>query len=82
MIETSFWKFWNIFKNRRKPQFRYLEKGVLELYRAATIKPRMIERSGFFLLDHNASLRKVEKFNGIFRTKKNSNRKKKLIRAL
>ena len=27
--------------------------GVLELYRAATIKPRKIERSGFFLLDHN-----------------------------
>ena len=27
--------------------------GVLELYRAATIKPRKIEPSGFFLLDHN-----------------------------
>ena len=46
-------KFWNVFKNCRKPQFRFLEKGVLELHRAATIKPRKIERSGFFLLDHN-----------------------------
>ena len=34
-------------------QLCYLEKGVLELHRAATIKPRKIERSGFFLLDHN-----------------------------
>ena len=40
-------------RNRRKSQFRYLEKGALELYRAATTKPRQIERSGFFLLDHN-----------------------------
>ena len=42
-----------IFGNRRKYQFCYLEKGGLELHRAATIKPRKIERSGFFLLDHN-----------------------------
>ena len=34
-------------------QFCYLEKGVLELHRAATIKPRKIECSVFFLLDHN-----------------------------
>ena len=34
-------------------QFCYLEKGVLELHQAATIKPRKIERSVFFLLDHN-----------------------------
>ena len=30
-----------------------LEKCALELFRTATIKPRQIERSGFFLLDHN-----------------------------
>ena len=35
-------------RNRRKSQFRYLEKGALELYRAATTKPRQIERSVFF----------------------------------
>ena len=40
-------------RNRRKSQFHYLEKGALELYRAATTKPRQIERSVFFLLDHN-----------------------------
>ena len=34
-------------------QFCYLEKGVLKLCRAAMIKPRKIERSVFFLLDHN-----------------------------
>ena len=34
-------------------QFLYLEKGALELCRAATIKLRQIEHSGFFLLDHN-----------------------------
>ena len=56
-----------------------MEKGVLELRRAATMKPRKIERSGFFLLDHNGRLRKVKKFNGMFPTKKNSYRKKKLI---
>ena len=44
-------------KNRRKSQFRYLEKGALELHRAATTKPRQIERSGFFLLDHNGQTR-------------------------
>ena len=44
-------------RNRRKSQFRYLEKGALELYRAATTKPRQIERSGFFLLDHNGKSR-------------------------
>ena len=30
-----------------------LEKCALELFRTAKIKPRQIERSGFFLLDHN-----------------------------
>ena len=35
-------------KNRQISKFRYLEKGALELYRAATTKPRQIERSGFF----------------------------------
>ena len=40
-------------RNRRKSQSRYLEKGALELRRAAMTKPRQIERSGIFLLDHN-----------------------------
>ena len=40
-------------KNSQKSQFCYLEKGVLELCWAATIKSRKIERSIFFLLDHN-----------------------------
>ena len=39
--------------NLRKSQFRYSENGVLELCQAATIKPRQIECSGFFLLDRN-----------------------------
>ena len=34
--------------NFAKSLFRYLEKRVLELCLAATIKPRQIERSGFF----------------------------------
>ena len=38
----------NIRKNCRKSQFRYLEKGALKLYWAATTKPRQIERSVFF----------------------------------
>ena len=42
-----------IVENRRRFQFRYLEKGGLELRRAAMFKPRRIERSGFILLDHN-----------------------------
>ena len=36
-------------KNRRKSQFRYLEKGALEIPRAAMTKPRQIERSGFLV---------------------------------
>ena len=47
-----------------------MEKGVLELRRAATIKPKKIECSVLFQLDHNGSLRKVKKFNGMFPTKK------------
>ena len=39
------------FENRQKSQFSYWEKGVLKICTAATIKPRQIERSGFFLLD-------------------------------
>ena len=35
-------------QNRRKSQFRYLEKGGLELHRVAMLKPRKIELSGFF----------------------------------
>ena len=31
----------------------FFEKCVLKLCRTAMIKPRQIERSGFFLLDHN-----------------------------
>ena len=34
-------------KNCQKSQFRYLEKGVLELCRAATLKPRKIDHSVF-----------------------------------
>ena len=55
-----FRKFWNvveIFENCQKSQFRYLKTGVLELRQATTIKPRKIERSGFFLLDHNRQTR-------------------------
>ena len=37
-----------IFEDRQKSQFCYLEKGVLELRQATTIKPRKIERSVFF----------------------------------
>ena len=40
-------------QNNQKSQFRYLEKGALKLRRAAMTKPRQIERSSFFLLDHN-----------------------------
>ena len=43
-------------RNRQKSQFRYLEIGALELYRFATTKPKQIERSGFFLLDHNGQI--------------------------
>ena len=42
-----------IVKNCQKSPFRYLEKGVLELHRAATLQPRKIERCGFFPLDRN-----------------------------
>ena len=35
-------------KNRQKYQFGYLEKGALELCRAAKTKPRLIERFRFF----------------------------------
>ena len=35
----------------------FFEKCVLELFRTAMIKPRQIERSGFFLLDHNGQIR-------------------------
>ena len=31
-------------QNRQKSQFRFLEKGALELSRAATTKPRQLER--------------------------------------
>ena len=44
-------------KNLRKSPFCYLEKGALELCLAATTKPREIEHSGFFLLDHNRQTR-------------------------
>ena len=44
-------------KNCRKSQFRYLEKGTLELCCAAKTKLKQIERSGFFLLDHNEQTR-------------------------
>ena len=44
-------------QNRQKSQFRYLEKGALEFYQVATTKPWQIERSGFFLQDHNGHTR-------------------------
>ena len=44
-------------QKRRKSHFRYLEKGALELYRAAKTKQRQIECSVFFLLDHNGQTR-------------------------
>ena len=53
----NFLKIWKFFENLQKSQIRYLEKGVLELCRAATIKPRQIERSCFLLLDHNGQTR-------------------------
>ena len=46
-LESKGWGPQKIIKNRQKNQFCYLEKGVLELHRAATIKPRKIEGSGF-----------------------------------
>ena len=39
-------------KNHGKSQICYFEKEVLKLCRAAMIKPRQIECSVFFLLDH------------------------------
>ena len=45
--------FYEICKNLQISQFPYLEKSVLELHRAATLQPRKIERSDFFLLDRN-----------------------------
>jgi len=50
-VFLKFWKFC------RKSQICDLEKGVLELCWTATIKPRQIDRSGFFLLDHNGQIR-------------------------
>ena len=44
-------------KNHGKSQICYFEKEVLKLCRAAMIKPRQIECSGFFLLDHNGQSR-------------------------
>ena len=34
-----------------------MEKGALELRRATTTKPRQIEYSGLFLMDHNGQTR-------------------------
>ena len=73
MSNNLIWLNENCLKIRefcRKSQFRHLEKGILKLRRAATIKPRKIECSVFFLLDHNGSLGKVKKFDGMFSTKK------------
>ena len=41
------------FPNSEIEIFDDFEKCVLELCRTAKIKPRQIERSAFFLLDHN-----------------------------
>merc|ERR1711875_121500 len=47
----------NFLKNcsfcRKWMKIIFFEKCVLELCRTAMIKPRQIERSGFFLLDNN-----------------------------
>ena len=57
-LEWSPWfvvKFWG-----RSKKFKILRFGNLlptRLCRAATTKPRQIERSGFFLLDHNGKTR-------------------------
>ena len=53
-------------KNHRESQFRYLEKGALALCRATTTKPRQIERSSFFLLDHNGQTRVYRLVSGPF----------------
>ena len=43
-----------LWRNRDFPtKDDHLEKCALELFRTATIKQRQIERSGFFLLNHN-----------------------------
>ena len=44
-------------KNCQKSQFQFLEKGALELCRAATTKLRQIECPGLSLLDHNRQTR-------------------------
>ena len=47
-LYAIFWKIESFDKNCQKSQFHYLEKGALELCRAAPIKPRQIEHSVFF----------------------------------
>ena len=51
-------------RNRRKSQFHYLEKGGLELCRAATTKLRQIEWSGLFLIDHNGQTQVYRSVSG------------------
>ena len=40
-------------------EFPYVEKGALKVRLAAMTKPRQIERSAFFLLDHQNPTRNV-----------------------
>merc|ERR1711942_364827 len=48
-----------LWRNRDFPtEDEDLEKCALELCRTATIKPRQIDPSGFFLLDHNRQTNK------------------------
>ena len=49
-----------IFQQRVK----ILKKGILEFRRTATIKPRQIELSGFFLLEHNGQTQVYRLFSG------------------
>ena len=49
----NFLKFWEICQITKKISISLFEKGVLDLRQADTIKPRKIEGSVFFQLDHN-----------------------------
>ena len=51
-----------------------MEKGALELCRAATIKLRQIEHSGFFLLDHNGQTQVYRLVSGALDVRLRKNR--------
>ena len=54
-----------IVENHRKSQFCFLEKVGLELCQAATVEPRQIVRSVFFLLDQNSQTRVYRLVSGL-----------------